>query len=142
MSRSHPQRGASLVEAVFVILILFLFLDAVLEFGRLYNIYHVVTNAAREGARYAVCPQPGTTNRPTGTEVQSYVAAFVASGGLAGANVYVNPSSQNVNGVALDYTTVTVTAPYTFTASQLLFGSNGPGTITVASTAEMRNETN
>lgn len=142
MKRTRRQRGASLVEAAFTILILFLFLDAVLEFGRVYNIYQVATNAAREGARYAVCPQPGTTTRPTSAAVQSYVADFTNSGGLAGASVFVNPSSQRINGIALDYTTVTVAVPYTFVAPQLIFGSNGPGTITIASTAEMRNETN
>ena len=142
MSRARRQRGATLVETAFTILILFLFLDAVLEFGRVYNIYQVATNAAREGARYAVAPQAGTMTRPNTAAIQSYVSGFTASGGLAGASVFVNPSSQRINGIALDYTSVTVAVPYTFVAPQLIFGSNGPGTITVASTAEMRNETN
>jgi len=140
MKRSRRQRGATIVEAAITLLLLFMFLDAILEFGRAYNVYHVMTNAAREGARYAVAPQPGTTTLPTTTQVQSQVNSFLASGGVTGATVTVNTTTQTVNNAPLAYTTVLVTAPHSFVAPQLL-GVN-KATVNLSTSAEMRNETN
>ncbi|MFW6115761.1 MAG: TadE/TadG family type IV pilus assembly protein [Chloroflexota bacterium] len=52
-SRERRQRGASLVELSLVLLILVLLLAGVIDFGRAFNSYIVVTNASREGAREA-----------------------------------------------------------------------------------------
>jgi len=134
------QKGATIVEAALTLVLLFMFLDAVLEFGRAYNIYHIMTNAAREGARYAIAPSPGTTSLPTTTQVQAQVNSFLTSGGVSGATVNVNPTTQTVNGAPLVYTTVQITEPYTFFVPQLLGISNG--TINLSTSAEMRNETN
>jgi len=134
------QRGATIVEAAVTLLLLFMFLDAILEFGRAYNVYHIMTNAAREGARYAVAPSPGTTTLPNTSQVQAQVNSFLASGGVSGATVNVTPTTQTVNGAPLVYTTVQVTAPYTFFVPQLLGISNG--TVNLSTSAEMRNETN
>jgi len=136
----NKERGATIVEAALTLLLLFLFLDAILEFGRAYNVYHVMTNAAREGARFAVAPQPGTTNLPSTTQVQSQVNSFLASGGITGATIAVNQTTQTINNAALTYTTVQVSAPYSFVAPQLLGIANG--TVTLKTSAEMRNETN
>ncbi len=140
--KRRRQRGATIVEAAFTLLILLLFLDAILEFGRAYNVYHIMTNAAREGARYAVAPAPGTSTLPTTAQVQSWVTTFLASGGVNGATVSVNPTTQTVSGISLNYTSVQVTAPYSFIVPQLLFGSNTYGTITLSTTSSMRDETN
>ena len=121
-------------------LLLLMFLDGVLEFGRAYNVYHIMTNAAREGARYAVAPQPGTTSLPSTTQVQSEVNSFLTSGGISGATVAVNTTTQTVNAVPLTYTVVQVTAPYNFGVPQLLGLSNT--TVNLTTSAEMRNETN
>ncbi len=56
--RHSRQRGQSLVETAIVFPILFLLLAAVVDFGRAFDAYIVLTNAAREGARWgAVNPE-------------------------------------------------------------------------------------
>ena len=56
MKRGRGEGGATIVEGAVVSLLLFTLLFAILGFGRAFNIYQVVTDAAREGARYAVAP--------------------------------------------------------------------------------------
>lgn len=50
--RSGHEQGASLVEFALVALLLLLLLTAVVDLGRAYHSYIVITNASREGARY------------------------------------------------------------------------------------------
>jgi len=47
-------RGQSLVEMALVIPILIIVLFGILEFGRIFHSYLVITHAAREGARFGV----------------------------------------------------------------------------------------
>jgi hypothetical protein len=90
------------VEAAAVLMIFFVFLMAILEFGRAYNIYQVMTNAAREGARFAVAPcsqSPGSCSYgggtagalPTVSEVRDRVNGFLASANIptTGPDVHV-----------------------------------------------------
>lgn len=53
MSRHQRARGQNLVEFALVVPIFLLFLFGTLEFGWLLYVDHQVTNAAREGARWA-----------------------------------------------------------------------------------------
>jgi len=53
LRQSRRQRGASMVELGLVLFILLLLVAAVADFGRVFNSYVVITNASREGARYA-----------------------------------------------------------------------------------------
>lgn len=48
------QRGQSLVELALVLPLLLVLLAGVLEFGRIFHDYLIITNASREGARVAV----------------------------------------------------------------------------------------
>lgn len=50
--------GQSLVETAIVLPILLLLLAAVVDFGRAFDAYIVLTNAVREGARFGVNRQP------------------------------------------------------------------------------------
>lgn len=50
---THPERGANLVEMALILPLLLLLIAAIADFGRAFNAYIVITNAAREGARYA-----------------------------------------------------------------------------------------
>ena len=134
--RFRRQRGGTVVEAAVSLLVLFTLLMGIMEFGRAWNIYQVLTNAAREGARLSVAPQAGTANLPTVSQVQSQVQTFLNSGNVGGATVTVDQAkSQTVNGIALSYTKVSVSAPYRF--SFFPFGQ-----FTLSSQAVMRNETN
>ena len=49
---ARRQRGQSLVETAIVVPILLLLLAAAIDFGRVFDAYIVLTNAAREGARW------------------------------------------------------------------------------------------
>ena len=51
--RDLKKRGQSLVEMALVLPILLLLVAAIADFGRAFNSYIVITNAAREGARFA-----------------------------------------------------------------------------------------
>lgn len=51
MKLFRSQRGQAVVEFALVLPLLVLILFGVLEFGRIFHTYIVITNAAREGAR-------------------------------------------------------------------------------------------
>lgn len=145
------ERGATIVEAALVIPILLLFIIGILEFGRAYNEYQVLTNAAREAARYAVAPAPGANGQLPGTSaVQQVATDWLNSAGVKSSSAsavannvpcgtFTNPVTGNT--ITQTCTTVTVTAPFAFLTPQLLFGSSGPN-VTLRSTATMREETN
>jgi len=63
--RSHgSERGVNLVEYAVVLTLLLALLFGVIDFGRALYAYHFVSNAAREGTRYAMvrgstCTSPG-----------------------------------------------------------------------------------
>jgi Flp pilus assembly protein TadG len=134
MKRTKLQRGAALAEAAVTSVALFTLIMGAVEFGRAYNIYQNITNAAREGARYAVAPDPTTGALPSTTEIQNYVAPFLSSSSVSG-TVSVAATSHSVNGVTTSYTQVTVSAPYNFFFFPF-------GTINMSANSEMRNETN
>jgi hypothetical protein len=140
-------RGSTLVESALSLFLLLTLVFGIIEFGRAYSVYQIMTNAAREGARFAVAPCPfassvGATcvagQLPSTSAVQSYVQGFLNSGSVGGATITVDPnyqpSTDPVNGVTLTYTQVTISLPYTFS----FFGY----TPTIATDAVMRNETN
>lgn len=135
MKRADSQRGANIVEAALMIIVLMMMVFGLVDFGRAFNVYQVITDAAREGARYSVAPNPGTTTLPTPAAVQAYVQSYLADGRIRGATVNVNQSyGSTVNNVTTMSTEVTVTEPYASTFF--------PFTVNIRSRAVMRNETN
>ena len=73
-------RGAVVVESALTIGVLFLLLFAIVEFGRAYNIYQTLTDAAREGARYSVAPDPANSySAPSSGQIQANVQQFMAA---------------------------------------------------------------
>jgi Flp pilus assembly protein TadG len=133
MRRRH-ERGATIAEAAVTALTLFTLILGVIDLGRAYSMYQNLTNAAREGARFAVAPDPTTQVLPSPSEVQSYVTPLLTSLNVSG-TVSVTTTSHVINGITTTYTKVTITVPY-----QLLFFSFG--TVNITSNSEMRNETN
>jgi Flp pilus assembly protein TadG len=139
------EKGAQLVETAFVILLFLILVIGVFEFGRAYNIYQTITNAAREGARFAVAPQRGgTINYPNSSDVTSVITNFMRSANLnpsePGANINIQLNNQNVDpsctpcsstGGCACGTRVSVTYPF-----KLLF----TGSINMSTTVLMRNE--
>ena len=51
--KRRDERGANLVEMALVTVLLLMLLAGVVDIGRLFNHWIVITNASREGARYA-----------------------------------------------------------------------------------------
>lgn len=79
----RTQRGQSTVELVLLMPLLAVLLFLIFEVGRLFGSWLLITNAAREGARYAAvqCVPTNTANLPTtcanGTDPTSSIAQQV-----------------------------------------------------------------
>ena len=65
LKRFRNQRGAALLETAITLPLVLLVSVAIFEFGRAYQTWQVMTNAAREGARVRCCPIPPTPTSPT-----------------------------------------------------------------------------
>src|SRR5512134_2846277 len=104
------QRGAALLETAITLPLILLVSVAIFEFGRAYQTWQVLTNAAREGARVAVLPNPAQGY------VEQRVRDYMKMGQLKGepqAVVNVNRSSSIlVNGANVPASQVTVNYPF------------------------------
>jgi Flp pilus assembly protein TadG len=140
LSRRRGERGAALLEAAITVPIILLIAVGIFEFGRAYQTWQVLTNAAREGARLAVI------NGSTDTDVVTRVRNYMSAGQLenaATATVTVN------RGVALTgsdtASQITINYPFQFMVLnpvvRLVTKSSTTGApITMQSTSLMRNE--
>ena len=151
---STSERGTALVEAAIILPMFLMLLFGVFEAGRFMNAQNVLTNAAREGARFAVGPQTLTTTLPSSSAVKDQVNNFLGSAGLAAASfvsgscpsthsatpsVYVDNNVQVVTGtVTTTYTQVCVDEPYTVLTAPGFFSVLQ---VTLRGDALMRNET-
>jgi Flp pilus assembly protein TadG len=128
--RDRRDGGAVAVELALVLPVLLLVVFGVIDFGRMLNAQIQLTQAAREGARWAALGQSGVPARVT-----------AAAPGLSPA-----PSS-SVTGCPTNPSpgqNATVTATYTFNfvtpfgAISSLLGGSSYGTMTLSSTAVFR----
>lgn len=136
----HSQRGATLLESALTMLVFFMLLLGIFEFGRAYNMYQVMTDAAREGARFSVAPYTQTSTLPSTTDVSDKVTSFLNTANIKGPDVKVDVNqslTRVVNGRTIYFTQVNVQAPFTFYSVFSRFG-----TLTLKTKVEMRNETN
>ena len=138
------QDGAALREmAVTLPLLLFLSV-AIFEFGRAYQTWQVLTNAAREGARVAVLP--GVDDAAVMNRVQTYMSA----GQLPPAENTTITINRNTTvtigaGVTAPASLVQIQYPFTFVvmqpvASLLVSNSTVGSALTIRTSATMRNE--
>jgi hypothetical protein len=76
----HPRRrtAAHLVELAFVLPVFLFFVFGILEYGRYVMTLQIMTNAAREGARFAVVTTNDASSNPT-QDVQDYVFNYMAA---------------------------------------------------------------
>jgi Flp pilus assembly protein TadG len=124
------QRGQSLVETAVIVPILLLLVAAVVDFGRIFDAYIVLTNAVREGARYGTLRDP----QPPVDEVANVVVVDVLGSGTNITHMELFNATDNVN-VLMSSKAVTVTATYDF---DLWFGGIvGIPTLTVRKQAVM-----
>ena len=106
-SRTRREDGAALIETAFVLPIMLLVCVGILEFGRAYQTWQVVTNASREGARVAVLPDY------TDESVDARVRTYLRNGGLP-ASIVDDTTKTNIDITA---TTIPVDVGGTVTAS-------------------------
>src|SRR5688572_33202066 len=96
LKRTREDRGAAIVEVALTMPLLLLVVVGIFEFGRAYQTWQVVTNAAREGARVAVLPnavadaastrvmaylEPGQITSPSSASVAVTTEAIDIGGG-------------------------------------------------------------
>ena len=134
------ERGAALVEAAITVPIILLISVGIFEFGRAYQTWQVLTNAAREGARLAVIN--GSTDADVTTRVRNYMTAGQLSN-AATAGVTINRAVALTGSDTASQ--ITINYPFQFMVLnpviRLITPSSTTGTpITMQSSALMRNE--
>jgi Flp pilus assembly protein TadG len=131
------------MEAAFVLPLLLFVSVAIIEFGRAFQTWQIVTNAAREGARVAVLP--GMTDDAIRTRVQDYMNMGISSPGSATITID-RTTTVSIGGAATaSASRVQVDYPFTFIVLQplgelLVRGSTVGNAFTMRSAAIMRNE--
>ena len=135
--------GAALIEAAFVLPMLLFISIGIIEFGRAFQTWQVVTNAAREGARVAVLP--GMSDDAIKTRVTDYMKMGIDN--PAAATIAINRATTvSLGGAATaSASRVQVDYPFTFIVLQplaqlLVKGSTVGEALTMRSAAIMRNE--
>jgi Flp pilus assembly protein TadG len=144
--RWRGQRGQALIETALTLPLLLLVGIGIIEFGRAYQTWQVLTNAAREGARMSSLPNTSVT------AVQDRVKDYLLAGALPSTNVgntTVNVDQRSTvtlsDGTTVTASQVVVDYPFQFMvlgpiAQMVVSGSTVGSDITMRSTAQMRNE--
>jgi Flp pilus assembly protein TadG len=133
-TRRGDSRGAAAVEFAIVLPVVLLLVCGIVDFGRALNRQIVLTNAAREGARWVALGQGNP-----GTRVASALGGQVPPGNVA---IAWSPCPANPPPSSTTNTTVTLTSTYALITPlnvlSGLFGGGIPGSVTVTGTGVMR----
>jgi Flp pilus assembly protein TadG len=142
--RFGSERGAAIIETALTLPILLLVAVGIFEFGRAYQTWQVMTNAAREGARVAVLPNPEATDA-----AEARAREYLGFGGLnnddsVGVAITSVPVSLGGTDTA-QASKVTITYPFTFMVLQpiaqlVVAGAVTGEPITLTAVSTMRNE--
>jgi Flp pilus assembly protein TadG len=132
------ERGAALLETAVTLPLILLVSVAIFEFGRAYQTWQVLTNAAREGARVAILQ--GTTP----DQIKSAVKTYADVGGLTVTDAQINiDQAKPLN----EWTgsEITISYPFDFMVlnpvAQMVAGGSTLGQpLTMTAVAVMRNE--
>src|SRR6185503_1418308 len=108
LKRIRNQRGAALLETAVTLPLILLVSVGIFEFGRAYQTWQVLTNAAREGARIACLPDY------TDAQVTTTVRNYMTSGRLTNANSATVSVVRNVPFGPTTASRVTVNYPFQF----------------------------
>jgi len=141
--RLFGQRGQALIETALTLPIVLVISISIFEFGRALQVWQLLTNAAREGARVAVLPGATTDG------IKERVVQYMEAGGLQNYNanqVSVNSNAEiSMSGNAVSASQITIAYPYSFMVLNPIMQLIAPGTdvgtpITMTASALMRNE--
>lgn len=124
MKRRASERGQSLVELALCLPLLILILLGVLDFGRVFNAYIVITNAARNGAYY------GSMHSLDTNGITQRVIDEAAGSGVTLSSDNVSVSSSGEVGTPIS---VTVSYDFPLLSSYVL----GTGVLHLRSSIEM-----
>jgi Flp pilus assembly protein TadG len=129
------RRGAAVVEFAIVAPVFFLLVFGMIEYGRMVMVQQVLTNASREGARYAVIQSTNNT-----TAVETKVKDYLTSAKLnaSASTVTVDWPASGGSGSAQPVT-VTVSIPFgqvSWLPSPMFLSSTTP----LVATSVMRRE--
>lgn len=144
IARWRKQEGTALIEAAFTLPILLFLSVSVIEFGRAYQVFQVVTNAAREGARIAVLP--GTSDSDVLNRVQTYLQAGQINNATSASVQIDRNTSISIGSGTATASRVEVDYPFSFIVLQpvasLVTGNSTTlgAAFTMKSAATMRNE--
>lgn len=143
IDRIRTERGQAMIETALTLPLLLLLSVSVFEFGRAFQYWQILTNAAREGARVAVLP--GTD----GDAVTERVASYIVGGQLVNAAsatvTVVSDDEISIGASTASASTVTVSYPFEFIVLQPVMQLVTPGSdvgepLTMTVSATMRNE--
>lgn len=138
--KRKKERGAALIESAITIPIILLISVGIFEFGRAFQTWQVLTNAAREGARVSIIA--GRTN----ADVENAVRKYLEVGGLDLHNsATVVIKRENVTVGTTDASRIEVNYPFQFIVlsgvMKLVNSTSTQGNdLTMSSVAIMRNE--
>ena len=138
--KDSAERGVVVLEAALTLLALCVVLFAIIESGRFLGVYQIVTDAAVEGARFAITPLSGTSTLPSQAEIIDKVKQKIQAGSIPAQDITVNINQsweQQYGVVPTQLTQVQVSVPY-HVVSLAMFKDLS---ITISSDALMRNET-
>ena len=138
MKLHRVRSGQSMVEFAIIVVLLLSLVLGIIEFGRAWMTFQVITNASREGARLAALPTGFSTAGAVTTRVNDYLTSANLDPGRA------SVTATNVDGATGTDAVVTVQ----YSADMLFLGpvlgflgtSTVPGTLLLTGQATMRNE--
>ena len=137
-------RGTALIETALTVPLVLLLSISVFEFGRAFQHWQILTNAAREGARFATLP--GKSDEDVTARVHAYIdAGQLSAADDATVDVVRDDEIAIGGGAAASASTVTVNYPFEFVALEPLMklivsGTTVSDAITITASATMRNE--
>ena len=133
------------MEAALTLPLMLLVAVGIFEFGRAYQTWQVLTNAAREGARIAVLP--GTDDASVTARVRTYMSdGQLDTSATASATIDITRNNVIATGGGSETASrVTVNYPFTFIMLQPIASMVAPSTtagapLTMTASALMRNE--
>ena len=128
------ERGQALAEFALVLPLILFFIAGIIEFGRAWNIKQAVTDAAREGARYAVVQDDDIE---TTDDVKAKIQERLLLAAIDSATIEFSGDFH----VAGSETTVTVSTEHQMgLVGALLDWAGAPSVVTISTQATMRNE--
>ena len=143
LTHRNQEKGAELVEFALVLPLLLVLCLGVVEFGRAYYTYNLLTKAVRDGARFGSASQVSSAGVLTNAALTSTKNVVVYGnaagtgtkkvGDLLTTQVFVDQQLLNPGNPTVQYTTVRVAYPYV-----PLFRLVMPATITFRPSVKMQ----